>query len=60
MEHSLSESLYIFPRRFKEIPRILRNPELHYPVHISPPLMPTLSHINPVYAHTKDVNNVYF
>ena len=37
MEHSLSKKL-IVPRRVKEIPRILRNPEVHYPVHISPHL----------------------
>ena len=34
MEHSLSEKL-IVSRRVKEIPRILRNPEVHYRVHIS-------------------------
>jgi hypothetical protein len=44
----------------QEIPSILRNPKVHHRVHKSPPLVPTLSQIDPVVTIPSYLSKIYF
>ena len=43
----------------QEIPRILRNPNVHYHVHQWPPPVPILSHLDPVHTPTSYFLNIH-
>jgi hypothetical protein len=42
----------------KELPSILWNPKVHHRVHKSPPLVPILSHIDPVHTTTEHITSI--
>jgi hypothetical protein len=44
----------------QEFPSILWNPKVHHRVHKSPPLAPTLSHIDPVRTITSYLSKIFF
>jgi hypothetical protein len=44
----------------QEIPKISWNPKFHYCVHKSPPLVPILSHINPVHTIQSYLSKIHF
>jgi hypothetical protein len=44
----------------QELPSILRNLRVHYHVHKSPPLVPTLSQIDPVHTTPSYLSKIHF
>jgi hypothetical protein len=44
----------------RELPSILRNPEVHYRVHKSPPLVRILSHIDPIPTIPSYLSKIHF